>query len=146
MKRIYTKHGKTGTKIHEVWKEMHRRCKGNYPKTKCYKDKGITVCDEWASAYSFIQWAEQAGYKEGLQLDRINNQSGYYPNNCRFVTPQENANNRENTIFLEYAGKNQTLWHWSLETGINAHTIRTRIIRGWSSAKALTKKVQTRKK
>jgi hypothetical protein len=138
MKRIYTKHGKTGSKIHEVWKEMHRRCKGSYPKTKSYKEKGISVCKEWTSAAEFIEWAGNNGYTQGLQLDRIKNNEGYSPENCRFVTPQVNANNRDNTVYLTYKNETKNLLDWQKVTGIKRQTIRTRINRGWAVEKALT--------
>jgi len=106
--RRYSKHKMTGTKIHEVWKEMKRRCAGKYYGTRVYKTKGIKVCDEWQEAKTFIDWALLNGYKEGLQLDRINNNGDYSPNNCRFVTPKENCRNRENTIFIEYLNNKST--------------------------------------
>jgi hypothetical protein len=142
MKRSYTKHGKTGSKIHEVWKEMHRRCKGNYPRTKSYKEKKISVCEEWVSAAAFIEWAENNGYAQGLQLDRIKNYKGYSPENCRFVTPQMNANNKENTIYLTHNNQTKHLLDWQKATGIKRQTIRTRISRGWTIEKALTQPTQ----
>jgi len=146
MKRIYTKHGMTGTKIWELWKAIRKRCNGRAKSTQLYRDKGITVCREWDSASTFIEWAESAGYSPGLQIDRIDNRKGYSPENCRFVPPRENANNKDNTILLTHNGKTQSIWRWSLETGIKAHSIHTRIVRGWSHEKALTKSISPKTK
>jgi hypothetical protein len=146
MKRIYTKHGMTGTKIWELWKAIRKRCNGGAGSTQLYRDKGITVCKEWDSASAFIEWAENAGYSHGLQIDRIDNRKGYSPENCRFVPPRENANNKDNTILLTHNGKTQSIWHWSLETGIKTHSIHTRIVRGWSHEKALTKSISPKTK
>ena len=66
-----------------------------------YQDRGITVCDEWLVFESFRDWALSHGYKEGFQIDRIDNDKGYCPENCRWVSPKENTNNRRNTIRLE---------------------------------------------
>jgi hypothetical protein len=140
MKRRYTHHGMTGTKIHEVWKEMKRRCKGNYAKTKSYLERGIKPCREWEDAKPFIDWALSHGYREGLQLDRIDNDQGYSPDNCRFVTPKENANNRSTTIYITHNGERRCLMDWSEIAGIDASTIRSRITRGWDVEKALTQK------
>jgi len=139
MKRGYSRHGMTNTKIHNVWKEMLRRCKDNNPRSKSYKDKGISVCSNWRNASCFISWALSNGYRTGLQLDRIDNTKGYSPENCRFVTAQQNANNRDNNIHLSFNGKTQTLGEWSRETGIKHHTLYTRFRRGWDTNRILTK-------
>jgi hypothetical protein len=143
MKRRYTHHGMTGTKIHEVWKEMKRRCKGKYPKTKSYLERGIKPCPEWEDAKPFLDWALANGYQEGLQLDRIDNDKGYSPDNCRFVTPRENANNRSTTVHITHNGVTRCIADWAKTTGINPRTLYTRIKRGWSVDRALAEQPQT---
>lgn len=100
-----TTHGMRRTRLYRVWANMLTRAgvhKGAPEEVKrAYQDRGITICDEWLVFENFRDWAPSHGYKEGLQIDRIDNDKGYCPENCRWVTPKENANNRRNTIRLE---------------------------------------------
>ena len=132
----------TGTKLHEVWKEMLRRCKDKNPKSSSYKRASISVCDEWQKAINFLYWALKNGYKEGLQIDRIDNSREYSPENCRWVTAKENANNRTNTPFLTFQGERKNLLDWSLITGINRRTLYTRMRRNWNVKRILTKGIK----
>jgi hypothetical protein len=71
---------------------MNGRCRdkgGEY-----YGGRGIIVCDEWGRAEVFVEWAIENGYKEGLQIDREDNDGNYDPSNCRFVIPRDNVMNR----------------------------------------------------
>ena len=67
-----------------------------------YRDRGISVCDLWQkSPLAFGDWLLSHGWRPGLQIDRIDNNQGYCPENCRVVTPKENANNRRDTLRLD---------------------------------------------
>lgn len=92
------RHGekKNHTKLYYVWKEMRWRCHHSQNKSyKYYGGRGVHVCDEWRYDYSnFRRWALINGYKEGLTIDRIDNYSGYHPNNCRWVTQSVNNKNK----------------------------------------------------
>ena len=98
------KHGKHNTKIYAVWQQMMRRASewacDEYTASR-YKKRGIIVCEEWKVFEVFYEWAIANGYKEGLQLDRKDNNKGYCPENCHWVTPRENTNNRQNTVRLD---------------------------------------------
>ena len=85
-------------KLRHVWRGMHWRCyqvKRNDPCYPRYRGRGIKVCDAWHEIENFLAWAESK-WQEGLELDRIDNDGDYSPENCRFVTPKENARNRAN--------------------------------------------------
>jgi hypothetical protein len=83
------------TKIHAIWGSIIQRVTNpNNPNFKYYGGRGIAVCDEWRNYIVFKQWCLDNGYNEGLEIDRINNNDNYYPNNCRFVTRRENIMNR----------------------------------------------------
>ena len=92
------KHGDTGSKLYYVWAEMIQRCSN--PSHRRYEDwggRGIKVCEEWRNDYSaFKNWAVSNGYKEGLSIDRINNDGNYEPTNCRWATSKEQNQNKRN--------------------------------------------------
>lgn len=89
-----TKHGHSRHPLAKTHSAMIHRCKDrsnpSYPR---YGGRGIYVCDEWQDYETFFQWAMCNGYKEGLQIDRIDNDGPYAPWNCRFVTARDNMNN-----------------------------------------------------
>ena len=101
----HTIHGMCKTRLYKIWQDMLRRVgvyEGADEKEKHnYQDRGITVCDEWLVFENFRDWALSHGYKEDLQIDRRDNDKGYCPENCRWVSRRENVNNRRNTIRLE---------------------------------------------
>jgi hypothetical protein len=89
-----TQHGgtKRNTYLYYVWCQMRQRCSNaNVPGYYRYGGRGITVCSEWQSFPVFEEWAMSHGYTKGLHLDRINNDLGYCPNNCQFITKSENS-------------------------------------------------------
>ena len=93
-----TTHGMIKTKLYRAWVNMRSRCDGTQPLyAKYYKDKGITVCDEWSKFESFMDWSFNNGYKEGLTLDKDILCSRYSiypkiysPTTCLWVTQEEN--------------------------------------------------------
>ena len=78
-----------------VWTGMKQRC--NNPNSRSYPGyggRGIKVCEEWQKFSGFMQWTEFPKYERGLQIDRIDNDGDYSPDNCRWVAPSVNARNR----------------------------------------------------
>lgn len=90
------KHGYTGTRLHEIWHSMKQRCNNpNHINYRHYGGRGIKICEEWDTNFiAFKDWAISNGYTEELEIDRINNNEGYSPNNCRWVSHKVNCNNR----------------------------------------------------
>ena len=104
-----------------------------------YGGRGITVCDEWLNVQNFVKWCEQVNPPEGTTIDRIDNNAGYTPDNCRFVSLKENQNNRSTNVLLEWNGRTQTIAQWSEDLNIPYELIYRRIkVLGWSVERALT--------
>jgi hypothetical protein len=93
------KHGGTGTRLYNIWCGMKDRCYNpNAIPYSRYGGKGITICDEWVNDYdTFREWALTHGYKDTLTIDRINNNLGYSPVNCRWITKAEQNRNTSRT-------------------------------------------------
>lgn len=90
---------------------MLKRCHSEgYFNYKSYGGRGIRVCDEWRNdIMPFFNWSMANGYQEGLQIDRIDNDAGYSPDNCRWVAVKVNANNRRTKRLVAYKGKEYTV-------------------------------------
>lgn len=89
-------HGESNTRLYNIWIHMKQRCQNprdtNY---RNYGGRGITVCREWSEDYfSFRDWALAHGYRTDLTIDRIDNDRGYFPDNCRWATMLEQARNK----------------------------------------------------
>jgi hypothetical protein len=80
-----------------VWYNMIARCYNpRVLKFKDYGKRGISICAEWRNNFdAFYAWALVSGYDISLQIDRIDNDGDYTPDNCRFVTRRENVTNRQ---------------------------------------------------
>lgn len=131
-----TKHSCFHERLYSVWNAMKTRCRNK--NNKDYGGRGITFCDEWKDYTNFRNWAMANGYKDNLEIDRIDNNGNYEPSNCRWVTRRENLNNRRVTALVTYNGKTQGLAEWARELGVKHSTLYYRIYkRGWSLERAL---------
>ena len=103
---LNTTHGCAQETWYPTYKAMMRRC-GHWEgaserELRYYRDRGITVCGEWReSPRAFGDWLLAHGWRKGLQIDRIDNNKGYSPENCRVVTRRDNLNNKRNTVRLD---------------------------------------------
>lgn len=128
-------HNRVGkrNKIYGVWHGMKSRCYNpNNKRYLGYGGRGILICDEWLNAYeAFYNWAINNGYSDGLTIDRIDNDKGYSPDNCRWATDSEQNRNRRNTVIVEIDGEHKTLVSCVSEYGIKYHTLWERYKRGY---------------
>lgn len=95
----HKKHGLSHTRIDNIYKSMISRCyKPSNNRFHRYGGRGIKVCREWLNNKKvFFEWAFANGYSSNLSIDRINNDGNYSPDNCRWATPKEQANNKSNS-------------------------------------------------
>jgi hypothetical protein len=132
-------HGMSRTRLNIIWRNMKTRCENKNDKFyHRYGARGICVCYDWHSFQSFMKWATSSGYEKNLTIDRINNDGNYEPNNCRWATWIEQANNMSRNHFLTFNGETMTLMEWHRRTGINYSTIRSRVGKGWSTERVLS--------
>lgn len=119
---------------------MIQRCTN--PKNTSYERygaKGVAVCDEWLDDFmNFYNWAMANGYRDDLTIDRIDNEKGYSPDNCRWATEKEQAYNKKSNRNLTYKGKTMTMAEWAKVIGISSSSLFGRMKRGWSVEKALS--------
>lgn len=117
---------------------MHLRCEDqSSPDWKNYGGRGITVCERWADVTMFIADMGRRPSPTHM-LDRIDNDRGYSPENCRWATRSEQMRNRRNSHFLTYNGETLTIAAWTERLGFPSAVISKRIKRGWPIDKALT--------
>ena len=135
-------HGEAHTRLHDLWCSMRQRCTERGAEKNVYYDRGISVCEEWQQYEVFRDWALSNGYdpnaKRGVTtIDRIDNEKGYSPDNCRFVTQKENSRNKRNTIYVTIDGKTMPMVEAAELYGKDPQLARARICRGWEPERAL---------
>lgn len=125
-----------------VWLFMHQRC--YYPKHNgfsAYGARGIIICNDWLDNFeAFRCWALANGWRRGLEIDRIDNDKGYSPENCRCVTPAENHRNRSNNIHVTAFGETKCVQDWVADPrfSISHQQLCRRIRKGIAPEVALT--------
>lgn len=134
-------HGESKERLYKVWIGMKVRCCNiNSMAYANYGGRGISICDEWLHDYlAFKIWAIQNGYVDGLTIERKDVNGNYCPENCTWITKEEQANNKRRNVLIEYNGEIHNIAQWSRITGIKYTIIRERIFKlGWPIEKALT--------
>lgn len=120
---------RSGHYLYYVWGAIKRRCYDTKDQSYVnYGGRGISICEEWVSNYdNFFNWCISNGYSKGLTIDRIDNNAGYSPSNCRFVTRTMQQRNRRMNKLYEYNGELKTMKEWSAIFDISYNTLNYRI-------------------
>jgi hypothetical protein len=154
-KENITTHQMSGHRLYRIWRGMIERCYN--PKRNSYYlygGRGISICDEWKSdLFKFVEWANSHGYSEELSIDRIDGDGNYEPNNCRWATPVEQANNQHpkytfkpkseknvRKLIWTIDGETKSAIEWCNQFEISMQTVRYRVfVKGMSPKEALSK-------
>ena len=136
------------TELYSHWCSMKSRCHNkNHVHWDRYGGRGIKVCDEWDKSFAvFRDWAMANGYKDGLSIDRINNDGNYEPSNCRWANQKQQSRNTRRNLFFTINGVRKSFQDWCDEYGANQRPVYQRIQRGWDIEKALTTPIKITKR
>lgn len=135
----FTTHGATGSRLHNIWRDIKKRCfNEKYKQFYLYGGRGITICSEWLDYVNFANWSLTHGYADDLTIERINVNGNYEPTNCTWIPSQLQARNKRTNHFVEFDGRRLTIAEWSEQTGISQGTIWYRLSHGWTAEEALT--------
>lgn len=118
--------------VYKVYYAIRGRCRNKTnPNYANYGGRGIKLCDRWSTFTAF--WEDLGKHwKPGLTIERLDNDLGYTPENCMWVTYKENQQNKRNTKQFSYKGKKQSVKAWARHFGIPKNTAYYRITHGWS--------------
>lgn len=118
--------------FYNSWQNMKGRClRQSHPKYKRYGGRGITICNDWLEIDGFAEWALKNGWKEGLSLDRVDNNGNYCPENCVWISMSENSRKKRTTkisfddakIIRERASNGESEYDLAKEYGVVHGTI-----------------------
>jgi hypothetical protein len=141
-------HGMSEHPLYDVWLQMIKRCyRSDHKDYPAYGGRGIGVCDAWRDDRSvFFTWALSSGYQRGLTIDREDNDSGYSPDNCRWLTPTEHAKlgNTRRSHTLTWNGETHTIAEWARILKRHRSSIRMRITLGWPVERIFTEPYKQR--
>ena len=133
--------GSTKHRLYRIWANMKTRCYNpNATRFEHWGGRGITVCDEWKNNFkAFYDWSMSHGYSDELTIDRIDNDKGYSPENCRWVTVAEQNKNKPSVPTYTYNGLTFRQCEVFELFGVKRQTFQARLKYGWSLEKAIGK-------
>lgn len=111
-------HGKSYSKEYNTWSSMKARCiNKSSSKYSAYGGRGITICTRWFVFENFFD--DMGPQPKGMTLERIDNDLGYSPENCKWASMAEQQRNKRNNVYLTYNGETKTLTEWAEVVGIS---------------------------
>lgn len=139
MSQVFTTHGQHPRDVFRIWGLMKNRCfNPNADQWAQYGGRGITVCRRWES---FVAFRDDMGPRPSPKhtLERVNNDLGYFPENCRWATMREQCRNRRSSKNITAFGQTKTLAEWAEESPVSYGAIQYRLKNGWSAEDAIQK-------
>jgi hypothetical protein len=139
--RFKKKHGMFGTKLYQIWANMKDRCLNpDCRYFKHYGGRGISVCERWLTFENFF-FDLFLDHQEGLSLDRIDNNKGYCPENCRWATAKMQTRNRRSNRKIQVGNEKLCINEIAERIGMNVSTFYARISKGWGVDRAVNEPV-----
>lgn len=124
-------HRSSNSRLYGIWQNMKNRCMNERADFfEHYGGRGVDICDEWLEFENFQEWSLNNGYDPKLTIDRINNDSGYSPENCRWADRHVQANNKSNNRYVEYGGERNTMANWARKLGVTYGSLKYRLNHG----------------
>lgn len=122
----YDVHGMSRTSTYRIWTSMKSRCRNENNQTYAeYGGRGITVCERWDKFMNFL--SDMGVRPDGHSLDRINNDAGYSPDNCRWATRAEQNRNTRLTVNIEFNGVKKCITDWAIDAGMTCYALKKSI-------------------
>ena len=132
---------------YRAWVDIISRCTNpKCPRWADYGGRGIGVCDRWRENFAAFLGDVGARPSRRHSIDRIDNERGYEPGNCRWATDVQQQRNRRNNLLLTHRGETRPLVEWVGISGISKTTIRRRLQHGWTAEDALTVQPQEQRR
>ena len=133
------------SRLNRIWNGIKSRCYNpRYHAYPAYGGRGIKMCEAWRISYrTFADWALSNGYADNLSLDRIDNDRGYCPENCRWTTQREQCRNIRRNVWITIDGRRQILSEWCREAGISSSLAIHRLRKGMAPKDAFFGKIIT---
>jgi hypothetical protein len=124
-------------RTYSIYRDMRTRCENpKYREFHLYGGRGITVCARWRQGYEFFL-ADMGERPPGMSLERERVNEGYSPDNCKWATDEEQANNKRNNVVIEHNGKSLTIAQWARELNVGAQKLYYRHSQGWPPERIL---------
>lgn len=129
-------------RLYYIYRGMLNRCyKPSCKEYQYYGIRGITVCDEWQGEQGFSNfknWALNNNYQDDLEIERKDNDKGYYPENCKWATRTEQMRNTRRSKIIEYNGETKTLSEWCEILNLNYARVEARLRLGHTPEEAFS--------
>lgn len=124
-----TTHGKRRSRIYSIWCGIKDRCLNKKSaRYSSYGGRGITVCERWMTFENFYE--DMGDAPNGMSVDRINNDLGYSPENCKWSTPKEQANNTRRNVKITVNGETKNACQWMEKLRVKSYFLKNKTKNG----------------